>query len=190
FPVLNMLNTKYIIINKEGAPLLNPYHNGNAWFVSEIRQAENPTAEILSLSQINTKTTAVVDKSNWQDELSGLNPEADPTAEIKLVSYEPNHLVYTSRSAKEGLAVFSEIYYPYGWEATIDGQPADHFRCNFVLRCMKIPAGEHTVEFSFKPESYVVGEKISLAGSWILILACIGAAAYGFVQLRKTETEA
>jgi uncharacterized membrane protein YfhO len=95
-----------------------------------------------------------------------------------MVSYLPNHLTYRSKSATEQLAVFSEIYYDKGWKAYIDGNPAPYFRADYLLRAMRIPAGNHTIEFKFHPKSYYAGEKISLAGSLLLILMLLGAFTY------------
>lgn len=187
-PVLNMLNTRYFIANADGAPLRNNYANGNAWFVSEARVVKDANEEITGLSRINTKTTALIDGSRWQEALGSFKGGSGQGS-IQLTSYEPDHLVYESNTTREELAVFSEIYYPYGWKATIDGQDAEHFRCNFVLRCMKIPAGKHKIEFVFKPESFEAGEKISLAGSLLLLVTSVGAAGFGIFRLSKSAKE-
>ncbi|MHB1279325.1 MAG: YfhO family protein, partial [Bacteroidia bacterium] len=187
-PVMNMLNTRYFIINPDGAPLRNSYTNGNAWFVTEARQVKNADEEILGLRTIDTKQTALVDISRWKEQLGNFS---NGTAEgsIRLVSYAPNHLIYETSSPAEQLAVFSEIYYPYGWTATIDGKETEHFRANFVLRCMKIPAGEHKIEFIFKPESFEKGEKISLVGSVLLVVVGVGGTGLGAFRLRKKLKE-
>ena len=93
---------------------------------------------------------------------------------IELTSYAPNKLTYKSSSGNKQLAVFSEIYYPKGWNVTIDGEPASHFRANYILRAMLVPQGEHTIEFEFRPASYYTGEKIALASSAILLLLLLG----------------
>lgn len=187
-PVMNMLNTRYFILNPDGAPLRNSYANGNAWFVSEARQVKNADEEILGLKAIDTKQTALVDVSRWKDQL-GTFTTGSKEGSIRMLSYVPNHLVYESSSSSEQLAVFSEIYYPYGWTATIDGQEVEHFRCNFVLRCMKIPAGNHKIEFTFKPESFEKGEKIALAGSILMVLVSVGGTGLGIFRLRKKLKE-
>jgi hypothetical protein len=187
-PVVNMLNTRYFIINQDGAPLTNAHANGNAWFVKEVRQVKNADEEILGLKAMDTKQTALVDTSRWPDQLGSFT-NGTGEGSIRMVSYAPNHLTYESSSPSEQLAVFSEIYYPYGWTATIDGQPAEHFRCNFVLRCMKIPAGNHKIEFRFEPESYVQGEKISLIASVLLVFVSIGGTGLGVYRLRKKLSE-
>ena len=188
-PVLNMLNTKYFIVNPDAAPLKNPYTNGSAWFVNNVQAVNNANEEVLGLKQINTKETALVDVSRWSAEL-GEFKGGSGDGSIQLTTYEPNHLVYETNSSSEQLAVFSEIYYPYGWEATIDGEPAEHFRCNFVLRCMKVPAGKHTIEFRFEPKSYAMGENISLAGSLLLVVGCLGGIGIGAMRLKKELSEA
>jgi len=187
-PVLNMLNTKYFIINPDGAPLKNAYVNGPAWFVKEARQVPGANEEVQGLRAINTKETALIDVSRWADELGDFKGGTGEGS-ITLTSYAPNHLVYESNSATEQLAVFSEIYYPYGWQASIDGEDVEHFRCNFVLRCMKVPAGSHKIEFKFEPKSYAMGEKVSMAGSILLVLGCLGGIGIGAVRLRKELTE-
>lgn len=184
-PILNMLNTRYFIVNPEGMPLKNTYTNGSAWFVKEARVVADANEEILGLKTIDTKQTALIDGSSWKEKLGTFNGGSGEGT-IKLVSYAPNHLVYESNTISEQLAVFSEIYYPYGWKVTIDGQEADYFRCNFILRCMKVPAGSHKIEFKFEPESFVVGEKVSLAGSVLLLLGCVGGMGFGIFRMRKT----
>jgi hypothetical protein len=185
-PVLNLLNTKYIILNPEGMPLPNEHARGHAWFANEIRWAENADEEILSVTRLNNLSAAVI-RQTLKDETTGLELPQNSSGTIRLKSYAPNHLVYESESANEELAVFSEIYYPYGWKATIDGKEADHFRCNYVLRCMRVPAGKHVIEYSFQPESYIKGEKISLAGSICLLLLCLGSAGASIRNLLRKK---
>lgn len=187
-PVLNMLNTKYFIINPEGAPLKNIHANGPAWFVRDARPVNNANEEVQGLQTINSKETALIDISRWSDELGDFR-SGTGEGTISLMSYDPNHLVYESNSPSEQLAVFSEIYYPYGWQATIDGEEAEYFRCNYVLRCMKVPSGSHVIEFRFEPKSFVLGEKVSLAGSLLLVVGCLGGIGLGAVRLRKELTE-
>lgn len=182
-PVLNMMDAKYIIYNKEAAPLPNPLACGNAWFVSEIKNAENADAELAALKAFNPKKTAIVGKE-FEKEIAGFTASADSAATIKLTEYKPNHLTYESNSSKEGLAVFSEIYYAKGWKASIDGKEVPHFRADYVLRAMRIPAGKHTIVFSFEPESYITGEKYALMGS-VLVLLLIAGAVFWEVRRKK-----
>ncbi|MDX5321149.1 MAG: YfhO family protein, partial [Bacteroidota bacterium] len=143
---------------------------------------------ILGLKGFDSKSTALVDVSRWADQLGSFTGSSG-AGEIKLTSYTPNHLVYESNSTEEQLAVFSEIFYPHGWKMTIDGNEADYFRCNYVLRCAKIPAGMHKIEFRFEPDSYFTGEKISLAGSVLLVLSMVGGIAFGAIRLKKEFTD-
>lgn len=185
----NMLNVKYFIVGDSANnlyPQRNPDANGNAWFVSNIVTVENADAEIDSLSNFNSKTTAIVDK-RFADQLKGLTPMPDSSASIKLVSYAPNKLVYESNSSADNLAVFSEIYYDKGWTATIDGQPADYLRCNYVLRGMKVPAGKHTIEYKFEPKVVETGEGISLIASVILYGGIVVAGGFTFIRRKKED---
>lgn len=177
--VLNMLNTKYFIVptKDQGAVVQRNYGAlGNAWFVSNYKLVENADSEIVALDNFNPLETLVVDK-RFEKEVNGFVPKRDSTAIISLTDYKPNHLTYKSKSSVEQLTAFSEIYYNSGkgWNAYIDGKAVEHFRANYVLRAMKIPAGEHTVEFKFEPSAYATGETISFASSALLVLMCIGA---------------
>ena len=158
-----MLNTRYIIYNPEQPPLRNPFAFGNAWFVDKVEVVENADAEIAALNTINPLTTAVVDK-RFANEVKGFTPQLDSTATITLDSYRPNKLVYTTKTNSEQLAVFSEIYYQPGWEATIDGKPASHFRADWILRAMLVPAGEHQIVFEFRPQGYITAAYIVETG--------------------------
>ena len=171
--VLNMLNTKYVIVNDEAPPLINPLANGNAWFVKNILTVNSANDEILKLSDINSKETAIIN-DKFKDVLGAFKPAFDADASIKLNSYQANKLVYETNSKTDQLAVFSEIYYPKGWIATIDGKESQYINADYVLRAMVIPAGKHLVEFNFKPTVYLVGEKISLAGSILVLLISFG----------------
>jgi hypothetical protein len=190
--VLNMLNTKYFITRgQDNQPVArrNPDALGNVWFVNNIQIVENADEEINALTDFDPTRTAVVDK-RFADYITGLefnrtqpvladtltDPEImDDIDRIQLTSYKPNHLVYNSGSRQENLAVFSEIYYDKGWNAYINGEPADHIRVNYVLRAMRIPPGQNTIEFKFEPNVYSTGESISLASSAILLIIVLGA---------------
>ncbi len=180
---LNMLNAKYIIFDPGQPPLANPYRLGNAWFVSGYEFVENADQEIEALNRINPKNSAVIDKK-FENDLNGLNIQADSTANIVMTVYKPDRVSYKSNAKTEQLAVFSEIYYPHGWEAFIDGKPAAHFRADWTLRAMRIPAGEHEIEFKFIPEDYYLSRKISTASSALLILLLLGTI---IMVLRKKE---
>ena len=185
-PSLNMLNTRYIIYNPEQPPLRNPFAFGNAWFVDKVEVVENADAEIAALNTINPLTTAVVDK-RFADEVKGFTPQLDSTATITLDSYRPNKLVYTTKTNSEQLAVFSEIYYQPGWEVTIDGKPASHFRADWILRAMLVPAGEHQIVFEFRPQGYITAAYITSFSSLIILLLLIGAVGYSVWKARKQK---
>ena len=164
--VLNMLNTKYFI-TQNGRAQLNPAALGNAWFVNNVEVVNNADQEIAALTNFNPSEKLIVDQ-RFSKNLIDLNNSFSGT--INLDSYKPNYLKYTSNSNNDGLAVFSEIYYSDGWNAYIDGEKSEYFRANYVLRAMKIPAGNHIIEFKFEPSAYLNGEKISLASSISLLL--------------------
>ena len=164
--VLNMLNTKYFITPK-GQVQQNPGTMGNAWFINEINTVANADAEIASLNGFNPANTAIVDVRFSAQMIDGLD---NVGASITLAEYKPNYLKYNSTSSKNGIAIFSEIYYDKGWNAYVDGELKPHFRANYVLRGMQIPAGIHVVEFKFEPAVYHVSERIALASSIILLL--------------------
>lgn len=173
FRVLNMLNTKYFIFpaGQQGqpVPVLNPYVYGNAWFVDKIQYVNNANEEINALNDLLPTETAVVD-IRFKDKLKGVvEGYKDSLSTIRLISYEPNRLVYKTSSSKDGVAVFSEIYYP-GWQATIDGQPVEIARADYILRVMNVPAGEHTIEMWFDPQSIHVTESVAYAALALLLV--------------------
>ena len=178
--VLNMLNTKYFIIPTEEGVVAqqNPETNGNAWFVREVKVVENANEEILGLDGINTGKVAVVD-NDFAEYLPQQNFTVDSSATIELISYQPNELKYRTTAQNESMAVFSEIYYPNGWQAYIDGEEVPHFRANYVLRAMMVPAGEHEITFKFEPQVVKTGSSIALASSVLLGLLLIGGIFYG-----------
>ena len=180
--VLNMLNMKYLIYNKEAAPILNPHANGNVWFVKNIRIAENANEEMDLLGKINTKTEMVVDKSFASQLPTKLN--TDTASHISLTSYKPNHLIYNFSSKTDQVAVFSEIYYADGWNAYIKGQKMPYVRADYLLRAMPLKAGNYEIEFKFEPKSYSIGNSIALASSILLILSIIG---FIFFQWRSSK---
>jgi len=184
--VLNMLNTKYIIHNINAQPILNNNALGNAWFVNNFELVKNADEEIGRLANFNPAKIAIIDK-RFQDNLTGLNIESDTTASIKLVVSDPNYLKYTTKNSNEGLAVFSEIYYPKGWFAKVNGKDADILRANYVLRAMRVPAGENVIEFSFQPKTYQLGTKISVLSSLILLLFAMGIAVQEIRKYMKNK---
>lgn len=188
---LNMLNAKYIVINPNGMPLLNQSALGNAWFVTDYKFVNSPDEEILALNSIDPAKTAVIDK-RFAGLLNDRQFIADSTASIQLLSYAPNQLEYKYTASRPQLAVFSEVYYPVGWKAYIDGQKADHFRVDYILRGMVLPEGEHTVTFKYIPDSYYTSARISQVASSLLIIlfvAFIVLYGGGFMKPRNTRKE-
>lgn len=176
FPVLNMLNTKYFIFpaGQQGqtVPIENPYAFGNAWFVDKVQYVNNANEEIDAIGQVDLQQTAIVD-SKFKEALKGVNEGyKDSLSTIRLTGYEPNQLVYETSSPKDGVVVFSEIYYP-GWTATIDGKPTDIARADYILRAMNVPAGKHTIEMRFDPQSLHVTEGIAYGAIALLLIGVI-----------------
>ncbi len=184
FPVLNMLNTKYFILPLQGGatmPLQNIYAQGNGWFVDKINYVADANAEYAGVGKIDVRHEAVADKKF--ESVLGQAQSNDSTAIVKLVKYEPNNLQYTIESKKGGVVVFAEIYYP-GWTATIDGQPAELGRVNYILRALNVKAGKHTVVLDFHPTSISTTETIAYIAIVILILAIIGA---GYMRFKNRK---
>lgn len=176
FPVLNMLNTKYFIFpaGQQGqtVPIENPYTFGNAWFIDKIQYVNNANEEIDAIGQVDLQQTAIVD-SKFKEALKGVNEGyKDSLSTIRLTNYEPNQLVYETSSPQDGIVVFSEIYYP-GWTATIDGKPADIARADYILRAMNVPAGKHTIEMRFDPQSLHITEGIAYGAMVLLLVGVI-----------------
>ncbi|WP_290840758.1 YfhO family protein [Flavobacterium sp.] len=187
--VLNLLNTKYVIqVDEKGEefPIPNPEANGNAWFVKSTRTVTTADAEMKALDKIDSKNEAVIFKD---PSMKGVGVPAtfakDSAATITVEKYEPNYLKYQSNNANDGFAVFSEIYYPKGWKATIDGKDATIYRADYTLRALQVPAGKHTIEFKFEPQVVKTGGTIALASSIIMALLAAG----GIYYERKKNTE-
>ena len=184
FPVLNMLNTKYFILPLQGgttAPIQNPYAQGNGWFVNKLSYVDDANAEYAEVGKIDVRHEAVADKKF--EAALGQAKANDSTAIVKLDKYEPNNLQYTVNSKNGGVVVFSEIYYP-GWTATIDGQPAELGRVNYILRALNVKAGKHTVVLDFHPTSISTTETIAYIAIVILLLAIIGA---GYMRFKNRK---
>ena len=177
--VLNMLNVKYIIqTDKEGKefPVVNPDANGNAWFVEYVKLVNKPDDVMKALNSIDTKKVAVFNVHDYEDKFNNARMKKawDTTGAIKVVEYKPNYIKYQSDNGKDGLAVFSEMYYKNGWNAYIDGKLTDHFPVDYVLRAMEVPGGKHTIEFKFEPQVVKTGGTITLASSIGMLLLLIG----------------
>ncbi|MFT4537114.1 MAG: hypothetical protein ACJA1A_001971 [Saprospiraceae bacterium] len=188
--VLNMLNTKYFIIptgEKSTAAQQNPGALGNAWFVNNIKTVPNANSEIDALSGLDPSLTAIVHEE-FKGYISGLSPNKQGT--INLTKYTPNTLEYTSNTTSDQLAVFSEVWYGpnLGWQAYIDDQPVEHIRANYLLRALKVPAGQHVIKFEFKPSTYNTGKIVSLISS-ILLLVVIGFAGYKIFKGEESVLE-
>lgn len=178
-PVLKMLNTKYLIVNPNGAPIKNPNPVGNAWFVNDFTIVENADSEIAALGGFSPTDMAIIDK-RFEAFVKGKTYKKEGS--ITLTEYSPNYLKYAFNSDTEQLTVFSEVYYDKGWDAYIDGKKVPHFRVDYILRSLSIPAGEHTIEFKFEPKSYFIGNKISMASSAIFVILVL---VYLFSYIKK-----
>ena len=186
FPVLNMLNTKYLILPlKDGQklPANNPHAYGNAWFVSEVQYVDNADAELASLNRVNLRRTAVVDNRFKETLGEAETLPVDSMSTIRLTGYEANRLTYEVNATTEGVAVFSDIYYP-GWTCTIDGTEVPIARADYILRAVRIPAGKHTVEMNFDPQTIHITEAIAYAAIFTLALLLLVLLVW---QLRKKK---
>jgi hypothetical protein len=187
--VLNMLNVKYIVQQDEEGrsyAITNPEVNGNAWFISRLMEVQSADEEIKALDSLDVLNEAVVNTSDFT-QIDQFNFPKDSLAYINLKEYKPNHLTYITNNSNNGLAVFSEMYYPGDWKAYIDGKLVDHFKVNYVLRALNIPKGNHTVEFKFEPEVIETGGKITLASSILMILMFLVGGLFSIFRLRKKK---
>ncbi len=178
--VINMLNTKYFIVkgqNGQEGVQQNPQAMGNAWMVDTLKLVNSPREEIMALKNFNPQTTAILDASKFKNATAKTVFEKDSTAKITLTANKNNldELEYNYHSAKDQLTVFSEVYYAddkgKGWQAYLDGKPVEHFRVNYILRAMVVPAGNHTIVFKFEPKDFINGQRISFMGS--ILLSCL-----------------
>ena len=185
FPVLNMLNAKYFIVPLQGnatTSIQNPYAQGNGWFVDKLTYVADANAEYAEVGKIDVSHEAVADKKF--EAVLGQTAANDSTASVVLTKYEPNNMTYTVNSAKGGVVVFSEVYYP-GWSATIDGQPAELGRVNYILRALNVKAGKHEVVLDFHPSSISITETIAYTALAVLLLAICAAL---FVEWKKRKS--
>jgi hypothetical protein len=198
--VLNMLNTKYIIFEgpqKQAVYQPNPAACGNAWFVDEVKYVATADDEMKSMNagpvgdtathpgEFDPKRTAII-RQNFSKDLQGYVPGKDSAAVVRLTKYGLNDLYFESNNSRNGLAVFSDIWYPYGWEAYVDGKQTPIIRANYVLRAIKVPAGAHKIEFHFRPSSFKTGDTIAMITSILLILTLV-AAVYFIVKGKRVE---
>ena len=187
--VLDMLNAKYIIsADQKGTDVTMQRNNtacGNAWFVKNIKYADNADQEMQAISSFDPKNTAIIDKQ-YIKLIDSNQLRIDTNATIKLTHYNPDHMVYQSGSTTTQVAVFSEIYYDKGWKMLIDDKEQPYFRADYLLRAAQIPVGNHKIEFIFHPASYYTGEGISLAASILLVIGLAGA---GYGESKKNKNE-
>jgi hypothetical protein len=200
--VLNMLNTRFFIVpgGQAGPQVIpNPAALGNAWFVSGVKHVNTADEEILAMNatklgdtipaapgDFNARETAIV-RNTFASQIQGLQPGRDSGAEVKLAKYGLNEISYTSHNSREGLAVFSDIYYPLGWKAYVDGKETPIIRANYVLRALRLPAGDHKIDFKFHPQKFYTGNTIAGISSFLLYALIIGAIVY--VVRRKKDDE-
>jgi len=185
FPVLNMLNAKYFIFPLEGGqtvPIQNPYVYGNAWFVDQLSYVDNANQEMDALGRLDLRHQAVAD-AKFKAQL-GEAVEQDTASVVTITAYEPNRLTYDVNSGKGGVLVFSEIYYP-GWTATVDGEPAELGRVDYVLRAMNVKPGRHEVVLSFFPKSVNTTEAFAYLAYGVLILVVLGAIFMEYKRRKK-----
>ncbi|NNL83926.1 MAG: YfhO family protein, partial [Winogradskyella sp.] len=179
--VINMLNTKYIIVEDEQGkifPYNNPEANGSAWFVNTLNAVETANEELLGLDSLNTKNEALISTNLFETYNLKSSYSVDSLATINLINSDPNYLKFNYNNSNDGYVVFSEIYYPEGWKALLDGEEVPFQRVNYLLRGMPVPEGSHTVEFIFKPKVVSNGSQIALASSILLGLWLLGSIVY------------
>ncbi|MBC7567215.1 MAG: YfhO family protein [Pedobacter sp.] len=183
-PVLDMLNTKYFIVPDSVSgklkPVLRTSALGNAWFVHNVKYVEGADAEMNAITSFHPKVTAIV-QNDFAALVGKLPLNADTTASIELLKYHPDNLLYKYKNSEDAVAVFAEIWYDKGWNAYLDGIEVPYFRANYILRALKLPAGEHEIAFKFEPKSYLIGDKISLFASLALVITGV----FAFYKRRK-----
>lgn len=190
--VLNMLNARYVVVpSQDGQPNIqrNPQALGNAWFVNECQMVEDANAEIIALNTLNPADTAIVNKE-FASMIQGKNLERDSNSVITMEHqkpYNPDYLVYKTKTSKDQLAVFSEVYYAPDWRAYIDGKPADYFRVNYILRAMVIPAGEHKIEFRNEAPRLHKLDKVTLLFSIIFVVVVAGSLFFYYRKPKKVQ---
>lgn len=185
--VFNMLNTRYFIVmdpqTRKPVAQRNPGAFGNAWLVDGVKFVETPDEEMLALNNTQLRDTAVVE-NKFKGQIKSL-PTKDSTAFIQLKDYENDRISYAYQSASPSVAIFSEVYYPYGWQAFVDGKVSDYFKTDYLLRGMYLPAGQHEIEFKFDPQSYSTGRMITIIATILVYLLVIAAFVREFIVRRK-----
>ena len=186
--ILNMLNTKYFIVGDQQKPQItpNPEANGNAWFVSDIKFVNNPNEELNETGNVDTKNIAVISKDD-KAYFNGKNLVKDSTAYLDLKTYQPNELSFESSSKTPQLAVFSEIYYPHGWNVYLDGNKVDYIKANYLLRALYVPAGKHKIEMKFEPAVIEKGKLFSMISFGLFVLLSLVGIYFLFNNSRKSK---
>jgi len=180
YGILNMLNTKYIVYGTDKENIIfNPQANGPAWFARSVLKVNSANEELQQTVQVNTRDVAVMKSPQTADNGQTWSADSEPLtvdslASIALLDHKPPYLKYETNSSSKGIAVFSEIFYPKGWHAFIDGTEVPILRANYVLRALEVPAGKHTIEFKFEPKPYIVGNAVTMASGWILLIVVLG----------------
>ncbi len=183
--VLNMLNTKYLIVDRTKNPVKNTNTNGAAWFVGTVKLVNSSNDEMKALDGLNSKNEAIFNTKDFPSISMKKAYTKDSTATIKLTSYGTNILKYTSNSKTELPAIFSEVYYPEGWNCYVDGKQVEIFRANYILRGAIIPAGKHAIEWKFEPESYTKGSTYASIFSILTLLLFFGVIGFELKMLKK-----
>lgn len=189
--IVSMLNGKYIITKGEDGqptPMRNPGALGNAWYVTGLVHARNSSEECAALGQVDLSNTMVIG-NDYKQYTDGFKPAAEGSS-IKLTSYAPDVLTYKSQSSADGTVVFSEIFYPYGWKAYIDGKPARIFRANYLLRAMNIPAGNHDIRMEFRPDSVRKGNTVAVIFILIMYATVLGVIAGALIKRSRQRKSA
>jgi hypothetical protein len=188
-PVISMLNAKYIIVPDQqgGAQVqLNPDAMGNAWFVDSLVVVDNANEECDALNTLDLRTTAVLDRK-FAANVPNLTPGRDSLASVVLTKYTPEYIEYDATATRPGTIVFSEIYYPYGWKAYVDGQPVDHYRVNYLLRALNVQPGQHHIRFEFRPDSVAKGNTVSMVFVILMYAIMAGLLVWAVVKGRKAS---
>ena len=183
--VLNMLNTRYIVPTRGQKALLNTNAYGQAWFVGNVKKVANSDKEMLALKNLNAKQDLIFNTKDFGAISLKDSYAKDSTASIKMTKYGTDVLTYASNSKTELPAVFSEVYYPEGWNCYIDGKAVPTFRADYILRATVVPAGKHTIEWKFEPPSFTSGSKVSMAGSLLVLLFFFGMSFKEIADSRK-----
>ena len=183
--ILNMLNTGYIKFNDLSTGVVkNNYSNGNAWFISDLKKVQSPNEELELLKTLNTKKQAVIDVSYFKKFIS--DDSYSINGSIEIIEYLPNKMKYKSNNTNNSFIVFSEIFYPEGWDLFINGEKKEILRVNYLLRGINLEPGENIIEMNFNPNSYKIGNQRILVSSLILLLLLI---AISYLEIRKIKNE-